>query len=148
MMATRKDYGARIAALAAALPLLLAAGPPPPPPPPAASAAQVVERDLRRTTLSLVATVRVAEGCRIRLAEPARRRAAELEAALLALPRTAGMRADHAATMRATREGAANAGRAWCSVQRADVEEVEELLASPEAEMLLRRLRALREARG
>jgi hypothetical protein len=147
MTATRKaGRVARMAALAAALPLLPAAGPPPPPP--ATTAAQVIERDLRRTALSLVTTVRVAEGCRIRLAEPARRRAAELEAALLALPRAAGMRAADAATMRATREGAANAGRAWCSVQRADVEEVEELLASPEAETLLRRLRALRETRG
>lgn len=112
----------------------------------------LAERDLRRTVVSLVTTLRVAEGCRIRLAEAARRRAAELEAALLALPPAEGAaRINFAASMRQTREAASRAGRAWCSVQRADVEEAEELLASPEAEELLRRLRALRrdgETRG
>lgn len=104
----------------------------------------LAERDLRRTVVSLVTALRVAEGCRIRLAEAARRRAAELEAALLALSPAEGARLKHAASMREAREGASRAGRAWCSVQRADVEEAEELLASPEAEDLLRRLRALR----
>ncbi|MBW8269587.1 hypothetical protein, partial [Caldovatus aquaticus] len=67
-----------------------------------------------------------------------------LEAALLALPPAEGTaRINHAVAMRRAREEASRAGRAWCSVQRADVEEAEELLASPEAEELLRRLRAL-----
>lgn len=143
------------AALAAAIPTLLAAvaaGLP------ATAAAQpaLVERDLRRTALSIAAALRVAEGCRIRVAEPARHRAAEIEAALAALDRArqaaaggGGARfAEHDAAMAEAREGAARAGRAWCSGQRADVEEVEEMLASPEGERLLERLRALGGARG
>jgi hypothetical protein len=103
----------------------------------------LAERDLRRTVVSLVTALRVAEGCQIRLTEAARRRAAELEAALLALSPAEGARLRHAASMREAREGASRAGRAWCSAQRADIEEAEELLASPESEDLLRRLRAL-----
>jgi hypothetical protein len=118
---------------------------------PAAAQQALVERDLRRAALSLISLIRVAEGCRIRVAEPARRRASELEAALAALgplPPARGVRVELPAAMIATRDGAAQAGRAWCSVQRADVEEAEEMLASAEGEKLLRRLRALRDTPG
>jgi len=116
--------------------------------PPQAGSQSLAERDLRRTVVSLVTALRVAEGCRIRLTEAVRRRAAELEAALLAVSPAEGARIEHAASMREAREEASRAGRAWCSVQRADVEEAAELLASPEAENLLRRLRALRRNEG
>jgi len=118
---------------------------------PAVAQTPLVERDLRRAALSLTSLLRIAEGCRIRVPDPARRRAAELEAALAALGPLApvqGSRIELGAAMRATREGAARAGRAWCSVQRADVDEAAEMLVSPEGEEMLRRLRALRDTPG